>query len=78
MTRPAPQPEHERLPAVAGTVERLATLVGRGLVVQPAGVVHADFIAGHGDRALSRRHVDALQFGDVAASVGRRLAAGGQ
>ncbi|MFO1452773.1 MAG: hypothetical protein U1F19_00330 [Lysobacterales bacterium] len=40
--------------------------------------MHADFVTGLRDGALTRDDIDALQFGDVATGVGRRLAAGGE
>src|SRR5690606_34385343 len=70
--------KHEGLATVAGTVEFLATPVGRILVVEPAGVMHADLVARGGSRAFPDRNVDALQLRYVPAGVGRRTAAGGE
>src|SRR5690606_14806769 len=71
------EPEHEGLATIARAVEPGPAPVGRVLVVQPAGVVDADLVAGGGRVAFALDDVDALQFGHVASGIGGRPAAGG-
>src|SRR5690606_25480076 len=72
------QAEHERLSTIPRTVELLAAPVRCVLVVEPAGVVHADLVARGRRVAFPNHHVDALQLGHVATRIGRWPAAGGK